>query len=226
MKIIAVSASMSESSSSTALGERVLRALRKRSADIDTEVEVGTVSLREIAHDLVDMTLTGMPTPALEEAFARVQEADAVVAITPVYNAAPVGIFTLFWQLFPENGLRSTPVLLAATGGTARHSLVLDSQVRPVIAYLKGIVLPTTVYAATEDWGTGGGEGSPAARAEAGAAELLSLVCSIRTGVGGPDHGAHAAAVGQDAEVVEPERHVDEFDPSAVTPFEELLRMS
>ncbi|MYM19884.1 flavoprotein [Brevibacterium sp. 5221] len=223
MKIVAVSASMSESSSSTALGERVLRAVRKRAEESGTEAQVSTVSLRDLAHDLVDMTLTGMPTPRLEEAFAEIESADAVVAITPVYNAAPVGIFTLFWQLFPEGGLQGKPVLLAATGGTARHSLVLDSQVRPVIAYLKGIVLPTTVYAATEDWGAGGGAGSPNARAEAGAAELMGLVCSIRTGVGGPDRAA--AAPGTDAEVAEPHRRPDEFDPAQVTPFEQLLNM-
>lgn len=219
MKIVAVSASMSESSSSTALGQRVLRAIAARTREVDVEVELEEIYLRDLAHDLVDMTLTGMPTAALEDAFAQVMSADGVVAITPVYNAAPVGIFTLFWQLFPEAGLAGKPVLLAATGGTARHSLVLDSQVRPVIAYLKGIVLPTTVYAATEDWGAASGAASPMGRAEVGAAELLSLVSSIRTGVGGVDR----AGTGTDAEIAEPPRPVDEFDPSQVTPFEQLL---
>jgi FMN reductase len=44
-------------------------------------------------------------------------------------------------------------VLVAATGGTARHSLALDHALRPLFAYLGALVLPTGVYAASDDWG-------------------------------------------------------------------------
>ena len=49
-------------------------------------------------------------------------------------------------------------VLAAATGGTARHSLALEHALRPLFAYLRAIVVPTAVYAASQDWG---GNGDP-----------------------------------------------------------------
>ncbi len=63
-------------------------------------------------------------------------------------------------------------MLLAATGGTPRHALVIDDQMRPLFAYLRALVLPTSVYAAPEDWG------SPelGARIERAATELAVIV--------------------------------------------------
>ncbi|MCZ9336511.1 NAD(P)H-dependent oxidoreductase, partial [Streptomyces sp. TRM76130] len=58
----------------------------------------------------------------------------------------------------PE-ALSGKPVLIAATGGTARHSLVLDHALRPLFAHLKAVVVPTGVYAASEDWGAEGLDG-------------------------------------------------------------------
>ena len=45
-------------------------------------------------------------------------------------------------------------MLLAATGGTPRHALVIDDQLRPLFAYMRALTLPTSVYAAPEDWAT------------------------------------------------------------------------
>ncbi|MCT1640812.1 flavoprotein, partial [Dietzia cinnamea] len=55
-----------------------------------------------------------------------------------------------------------------ATGGTARHSLAVDYALRPMFAYLKADVVPTTVFAAAEDFGavsTAGDENSLRTRA-------------------------------------------------------------
>ena len=44
---------------------------------------------------------------------------------------------------------------MGATGGTARHSLAIDHALRPLFAYLGAAVVPTGVFAAAEDWGSG-----------------------------------------------------------------------
>jgi FMN reductase len=75
--------------------------------------------------------------------------------------------------------LTGKPVLIAATGGTARHSLVLDHALRPLFAYLRAIVVPTAVYAAPEDWGGGDGRTDYlAARITRAAGELAGLMAS------------------------------------------------
>jgi NAD(P)H-dependent FMN reductase len=47
-------------------------------------------------------------------------------------------------------------VLIAATGGTARHSLALEHAIRPLFTYLRAVTVPTAVFAAAEDWGSAG----------------------------------------------------------------------
>jgi FMN reductase len=49
--------------------------------------------------------------------------------------------------------LIAKPVVLAATAGSSRHALVVDEQMRPLFAYMRALTLPTSVFAAPEDWG-------------------------------------------------------------------------
>jgi FMN reductase len=97
-----------------------------------------------------------------------------------VFTASYSGLFKSFFDLIDPDALTGKPVLVAATGGTARHSLVLEHALRPLFAYLRAAVVPTAVYAASEDWGSGGDEyteGLPARIRRAGG-ELATLVAA------------------------------------------------
>jgi FMN reductase len=78
-------------------------------------------------------------------------------------------------DLVEAGTLRGVPVLLAATGGTERHSLVIEHALRPLFSYLGALTVPTGVYAATADFG---GEGSAplGARVDRAASELAGLL--------------------------------------------------
>ena len=82
-------------------------------------------------------------------------EADAVIAVTPVFSAVYSGLFKMFFDVLEDGTLEGKPVLIAATAGTARHSLVLDFAMRPLFAYLRADVVPTGVFAASSDFGSG-----------------------------------------------------------------------
>jgi FMN reductase len=69
-----------------------------------------------------------------------------------VFNASFSGLFKSFVDLLEPAALTGRPVLLGATGGSERHSLVLDHALRPLFGYLHALVLPTGVYAARADW--------------------------------------------------------------------------
>ncbi len=135
------------------------------------------IDLRPLAHALADRLVTGFATGELEEALGAVRRADGLIAVTPIFSASYSGLFKTFFDVLEADSLRGTPVLLGATAGTARHSLVLEHAMRPLFAYLKAIVAPTAVFAATEDFG-----GSRATalndRIEAAGAELAALVRS------------------------------------------------
>lgn len=204
-RIVVVQAGLGQPSSTRLLGDRLAAATGDALLERGDEADVVTVDLREHAHALADALLTGFATGALRGALDEVRDADAVIAVTPVFQASYSGLFKTFMDVLDDGALRGTPVLLAATAGTARHSLVLEHAMRPMFAYLKAVTVPTAVFAASEDWGTGGDTGASgvstglSGRIEVAAGELADLL------------------TGRPARVERP----DEFaDP---VPFEELL---
>lgn len=150
LTLAVVSAGMSDASSTSLLADRLAEAARD--ALDGTPVRIERVELRPLAHAIADHLLTGFPGPDLRSALETVTGADALIAATPTYQASCSGLFKSFFDLVDETALEGLPVLVAATGGTARHSLMLDTAMRPLFTHLKALVLPLGVYAATEDW--------------------------------------------------------------------------
>jgi FMN reductase len=155
-RVVIVSAGLSQPSSTRLLADRLgaasVQALRAGGAEAEVEV----LELRDLAHAITDNLLTGFPSGALAEAVAAVTAADAVIAVTPVFSASYSGLFKSFFDILDEGALDGTPVLMAATAGTARHSLVLEHALRPLFSYLHAAPLPTAVFAASEDFGSTG----------------------------------------------------------------------
>ena len=153
------------------LGAAAAGALRARGESVQVDV----IELRGLAHPLADNLLTGFPSGALADAVETVRRADALIAVTPVFAASYSGLFKTFFDVLEPGLLEGKPVLLAATAGTARHSLVLEHALRPLFAYLKASVVPTAVFAASEDFGSTS-SGRLADRIDRAAGELATLV--------------------------------------------------
>jgi len=198
-KVAVVSAGLSQPSSTRLLADLLADAVVRALAEHGVDAEVEVVELREHAHDLANNLLTGFPGGHLRAAVDTVVEADAVVAVTPIFTASYSGLFKMFFDVLDKDSLAGRPVLIAATGGTARHSLALEHAVRPLFSYLRSVVVPTAVYAASEDWGSGGTGGRALTDRVARAAEELAALVAGR----------------------EPRAAADPFDEP--TPFEQLL---
>jgi FMN reductase len=147
VKLVVVSAGLTQPSSTRLLADRLATAVAAH-ADVDTRV----VELRDLAVDIANNLVAGFPAPRLADALRAVEEADGLVVATPIFTASYSGLFKSFFDLVGNEALTGRPVLIAATGGTARHSLALEHAMRPMFAYLHAVVVPTAVYAATEDW--------------------------------------------------------------------------
>lgn len=154
--LVAVSAGLGRPSSTRLLADRLAQATADRLTEAGQPPEVTVVELRDLATDIAHHLVTGFPGPALRDALDAVTRADALVAVTPIFNASYSGLFKSFFDVLEETALDGTPVLIGATGGTARHSLALEHTVRPLFAYLRARVAPTAVFAAAEDWGGAG----------------------------------------------------------------------
>jgi FMN reductase len=176
-RLVVVSAGVGQPSSSRLLADRLAAATARVLEGGGEDVEVDVVELRNLAHDLANALLTGFPAGDLRGAIERVVRADGVVAVTPTFNASYSGLFKSFFDVLEPGALTGKPVLVGATGGTARHSLVLDHAMRPLFAYLQSLVMPTGVYAASEDWASGGTAGNALRdRIDRAATQLASLV--------------------------------------------------
>ncbi|WP_055585809.1 FMN reductase [Peterkaempfera griseoplana] len=155
-RIVAVSAGLSQPSSTRLLADRLTDATRRSLADRSPRpVDIQVVELRELAVDIAHNLVTGFPGPALRAAVEAVTGADGVIAVTPIFSASYSGLFKSFIDIIDNTELVAKPVLIGATGGTARHSLALEHALRPLFAYLCSHVVRTAVFAASEDWGAG-----------------------------------------------------------------------
>ena len=177
-RIVIVTAGLSEPSSTRLLADLLGNAAVEALAGQGVEARLEVIELRPLAHALADRLLTGFATGDLAAAEEAVAQADAVIAVSPVFSASYSGLFKTFFDVLEPGTLDGTPVLIAATAGTARHSLVLDHALRPLFGYLHAVVVPTGVFAASEDFGGGGVGGSLNARIERAAAELAALVAA------------------------------------------------
>ncbi|MFD2839561.1 CE1759 family FMN reductase [Populibacterium corticicola] len=177
MKLIALSAGLSQPSSTRLLADRMSAATGAALRSAGHDIEITPVELRDYAHDIVDNMLTGFGSPRLEELKAQLVAADGVVATTPIFSQSFSGLFKSFLDVIDQKSLVNKPVYLGATAGTARHSLALEFAVRPVFAYLKALVSPTAVFAASEDWGGADGISDELdARIARGAQEFATLL--------------------------------------------------
>jgi FMN reductase len=170
--VAVVTAGLSEPSSTRLLADLMARAVSDQLPDAAVEV----VELRPMAHAITDAMLTGFPSGELARVVGLVARADAVVAVTPVFSASYSGLFKSFFDILEPGTLAGTPVAVAATAGTARHSLVLDHALRPLFTYLHAVVVPTGVFAAGDDWAGGGADDALRARITRAAGELAALL--------------------------------------------------
>jgi FMN reductase len=171
-RLVVISAGTGNPSSTRQLTDRLAQKSLDLLAQPGTPATVSVIELGPLAADTARAAVAGFPGEALKQAIDRLAVADAIIAATPIYKAGISGLFKTFVDVLDNDLIVAKPVLLAATGGTPRHALVIDDQMRPLFAYMRALTLPTSVYAAPEDWGTS----ELGRRIERAATELAVLV--------------------------------------------------
>ena len=151
-RLAVVSAGTSDPSSTRLLADRIAQRAAALAARHANTATVSVIELREISADISAALVSQLISPKLQEAITVLGVADGIIASAPVCKAGPSGLFTSFFDVLDNDLLIAKPVVLAATAGTARHALVADDQMRPLFAYLRTMTVPTSVFAATEDW--------------------------------------------------------------------------
>lgn len=193
LTVALVSAGTSDPSTTTMLANRVAEKATSLGAAQGITLQVRLIDLRALAEDITTALVTQHVSPALQEASDIMRDADGIVASTPVYKAGASGLFTSFFQVLDNDLLIGTPVVLAATAGSARHALVVDDQLRGLFAYLRTITVPTGLFASPDDWNSS----DFGKRIERAATELVALLAGgFRSAVRGEAWGSYQHSYG------------------------------
>lgn len=94
-------------------------------------------------------------TPEALEVIEAVENADGLIAITPVYKGSVTGLFKHMFDFVGPLALVNTPVLIGATGGGHRHALSVEHQLRPLFGFFSALTAPSSVYAADSEFADG-----------------------------------------------------------------------
>lgn len=147
LRLVAVSGGLQRPSKSAALAEHLMGLIAE-----EVSCEQRLVELGELAPQLTGGVWRSQLPATVERELAAVEQADVLVVATPVFRGAYTGLFKHFFDLIHQDALIDKPVLLAATGGSERHALVIDHQLRPLFSFFQARTLPLGVYAVDKDF--------------------------------------------------------------------------
>ncbi len=147
LRLVAVSGGLQRPSKSAALAEHLLDLISDA-----LPCEKRLVELGQLAPQFAGATWRTHLPDTVERELAAVEQADVLVVATPVYRGSYTGLFKHFFDFIHEDALIDTPVLLAATGGSDRHALVIDHQLRPLFSFFQARTLPLGLYATDKDF--------------------------------------------------------------------------
>lgn len=174
--LVVISAGLRQPSSTRLLADQLANSVDESAKSRGSSIEIVSIELRDTAHDVVNNLLVGYPSPSLEAVIEKVTQSSGLIVASPVFAASVSGMFKSFFDVLDKDALSGKPVLLAATGGSARHALVLEQSIRPIFTYLRAAVVPTAVFAAPEDWGGASAGGLLSERVERAARELAHAI--------------------------------------------------
>jgi FMN reductase len=147
LNVVAVSGSLQAPSKTIALVEEILVVLGEH-LPIDTHL----IKLNELGPSFAgSLSRSGLPEN-VERELQRIETADLLVVASPVYRASFTGLFKHLFDFVDQYALVDTPILLAATGGSERHALIIEHQFRPLFSFFQALTLPLGIYAHDSDF--------------------------------------------------------------------------
>lgn len=147
LRLVAVSGGLQRPSKAAALAEHLMDLMARAVPATQRLVELG-----QLAPQLAGAVWRAQLPGSVERELAAVEQADVLVVATPVFRGAYTGLFKHFFDFIHQDALVDKPVLLAATGGSERHALVIDHQLRPLFSFFQARTLPLGVYATDADF--------------------------------------------------------------------------
>lgn len=151
VKISIVTGGLALHSSSAQLADRFKDAVRHELKAHDVDATIRTHHLSQFCYEIADFITNGYPEGELEALLHEVRDADGIITVSPTFQGSYSGLFKSFWDLLSPEDLTGRPVLVGATGGSPRQSMVIEYAMRPLFNFLHADVAPTGVYATSTE---------------------------------------------------------------------------
>jgi FMN reductase len=145
--VVGVSGSPTNPSRTTVLVDEVTRAFADATGGTAT-----TIELAPLLPDLAAGPYRSHLGPGVLQALEAVESADIIVVGSPAYRATYTGLFKLFFDHIGQYALVDKPIILTATGGSDRHALLVEHQMRPLFGFFQSLTLPLGIYASESDF--------------------------------------------------------------------------
>lgn len=140
-RIVALSGSLTKPSRTRTLVDLIGQQLIQRIGG-----DLTTVDVAELAPSLLGtLSFKDLPEP-VRRAQQQLKAADLIIIGSPVYKGSYSGLLKHFLDLVDPTLLSGKVALLAATGGSDRHALVIEHQLRPLASFFELTTVPAGVY--------------------------------------------------------------------------------
>lgn len=122
----------------------------------DTEYEINYINLQDKSMVFSDGRNYLDYTGDTFEVATAIMQSDVIMFGAPIFQASiPASLKNLF-DLLPIRAFDRKVVGLIITGGSPRHYLVAETQIKPIIHYMHGVIIPKYVYVIDTDFKTDG----------------------------------------------------------------------
>jgi FMN reductase len=147
LRVVVVNGSPNQQSKTMGLVDAVLTTLAEM-----VPFEVSRVDVYRLGPGFTEAIERDGVTPEVEQALRSAEQADLLIAATPVFRGSYTGMFKHFFDLIDQYALANKLVLLAATGGGEHHALVLEHALRPLFGFFQSMTVPVALFASSGDF--------------------------------------------------------------------------
>ena len=147
LRVVGVSGSLKSPSRTIVLVDEIIASLGRH-----VQIEPLAIRINELGPSFAGALGRSELPNEVESALQAIETADVLVVASPVYRASFTGLFKHLFDFVDQYALVDTPILLAATGGSERHALIIEHQFRPLFGFFQALTLPVGVYAHDSDF--------------------------------------------------------------------------
>lgn len=141
MKIIGISGSIVGSKTRIAV-ERVLNKIK----EVHSDIEVELIDMKEYQLVFSDGRDYRDYTGDTKNILEKIMAADGFIIGTPTFQASIPGTLKNLFDLLPMDAFRDKVVGIVSTAGSAKHYLVVEQQLKPILTYMLALVVPKYVF--------------------------------------------------------------------------------